>query len=712
MLRLIVLCFAILTTAAFSQSVSFGHKRYASKAFPTAQADLNGDGVLDLVTVGGNATGKTGFYVTLSNPDGSYQAPVFYTSPYAGGAVSIALGDFNRDGKVDVAEVESTSAYFIFLNRGNGTLSPSWNFSIPESSNYLITTADFNRDGKLDLVISDGVHGVLQLLYGSGYGTFSTPFKISSDFYVDNLLIGDYDSDGNADLATTWAHCDRGAGCATHIQIFYGDGKGGFSASTSINYAKDYYFNWSDDVNSDPFSDLYGYSGQSSSLRILYGNANRTFTVRDVPLTNPGTALQAVDLNGDGIKDLAVIETAANQSNVVVLLGKSDGSYQPEQIIYSNTRLAALLAERYNRDTKPDLMAWQSLDASNYNGNFEFLDNSTSGGFPSCNPPNASAGIAVCAPPRGGSVLAPVKIEVAAAFTSPVRKTEVWIDGVKLRESFNSYATYSFLDGSFNLGPGPHRADVFSAAYDNRLQHSTVSFNIGTTSSVQYDVSLFSYSGPSTTPVGEVTVNAAGVTTVELTKGAANATYTVQFCPAPANIYPTCSTVGSVSTNARGAVISTIAFPSGSWAGDFELLTGNTIEFATSVYQSNPSTYYATLLPDISVNGKGTWTQLPPGPPQAPLQSGSITMSAPGVMTIVLKGTIPNTSWSGSQCPLYQGSDCYAIQTGSQNPRFTTNSSGNATYTAGLISGLVEDIFYVSPNDNSHSGFVAGFTIP
>ena len=58
------------------------------------------------------------------------------------------LGDFNRDGKVDVAEVEQTSSYYIFLNKGDGTLLPSWNFSTGQGSlNINITTADFNHDG-------------------------------------------------------------------------------------------------------------------------------------------------------------------------------------------------------------------------------------------------------------------------------------------------------------------------------------------------------------------------------------------------------------------------------------------------------------------------------------------------------------------------------------------------------------------------------------
>jgi hypothetical protein len=117
-------------------------------------------------------------------------------------------------------------------------------------------------------------------------------------------------------------------------------------------------------------------------------------------------------------------------------------------------------------------------DGSYYDGNFEFLHNTTTGHFPSCAPPNAAKGIAVCSPANGGAVSSPVKFYFGAAFTSPLRKTEVWIDGVKRKESFNSYATYSFLKGSFKLVPGSHRADIYSATYDNLLQHVTVNFTV------------------------------------------------------------------------------------------------------------------------------------------------------------------------------------------------------------------------------------------
>jgi len=304
-----------------------------------------------------------------------------------------------------------------------------------------------------------------------------------------------------------------------------------------------------------------------------------------------------------------------------------------------------------------------------------------------------------------------VRFRIGADFTSPLRKTELWIDGAKVKESFNSYASYSFLDGSFTLSNGSHRADIYSAAYDNRLQHSTVNFNVGNPNSSQYDVSLFPGVGMNGTPQGQVTVDNAGVTTIQLSHGNPNTTYTVEFCPAPGQLYPNCFTVGSVGSDANGDINSTVPFPAGKWAGDFELVTNGNPQYATSLIQGVPSTYYATLQPDTTVNGKGTWLYQNAPPPQDPLQAGSVKLLSNGLVTIQLAGAKPSTDYYASQCPIFRGSSCYAVQQSNGNFTFTTDQSGNVTYTSPLGTNIPEDIFYID-NYNTGFGFIAGFSIP
>jgi hypothetical protein len=124
-----------------------------------------------------------------------------------------------------------------------------------------------------------------------------------------------------------------------------------------------------------------------------------------------------------------------------------------------------------------------------------------------------------------------------------------------------------------------------------------------------------------------------------------------------------------------------------------------------------PSTYYATLQPDTTVNGKGTWIYQNPPPPQDPLQTGFVKLTTQGLLTIQLTGAKPTTGYYGVQCPIYRGSSCYSIQQSNGNMIFTTNQSGNITYTSPLGTNIPEDIFYVD-NNNTYFGFIAGFSIP
>jgi hypothetical protein len=488
--RNVVLLFLLtFSVSSFGQNLKFGSKTFNEQGQePQAQGDLNGDGILDILAPGHSETlDKNGFEVILSNPDGTYQASSFYTSAYPGNPNVVTLGDFNGDGKVDVAEVESTHDYYIYLNSGTGTLRPSWNFATQAGLvNDQIATADFNHDGKLDLILSASGNGFLQfeILLGRGDGTFAAPVIFDPNAKGGRLLIGDFDSDGNADLASTFGNCDRGIGCFTNIRVYYGDGKGAFSSPIAIDYSDDYNAWISNDIDQDGHSDLIGSSGQSVAqpvVRILHGTSARTFAVQDVPLAMmlpQFTSFDVADFDGDGNKDIAVREDFNGRAALGILLAQAGGTYAPEQYVHRDSNdLRSILAGRYNADTKPDLLATVTLGGTG-GTLYEFLRNHTVGNFPACAPPKAPKGIQICAPKNGSRVLSPVAFHVGAAFTSPLRKTEVWIDGVKRQESFNSDATYSFLDGTFSLSPGPHRADIYSASFDNLLQHVTVNFTV------------------------------------------------------------------------------------------------------------------------------------------------------------------------------------------------------------------------------------------
>jgi len=128
-----------------------------------AVGDFNGDGKLDLVTgnINNNGNDDANISVLLGNGDGTFQSHVDYT--VGSYMLGMAVGDFNRDGKLDVVCVGSSPPQISMLRgNGDGTFQPVANTAIPitDQPSWLIT-ADVDGDDKLDLVATGGPGGVL-----------------------------------------------------------------------------------------------------------------------------------------------------------------------------------------------------------------------------------------------------------------------------------------------------------------------------------------------------------------------------------------------------------------------------------------------------------------------------------------------------------------------------------------------------------------------
>lgn len=170
-----------------------------------AAGDVDGDGVLDLVTVGGSKA-----YLLHGNGDGTFR--LARTVQIAALALEgVQLGDVNGDGRLDlVVPVPAVNSIQVLPGRGDGTFAFAIVSSIAGGEPLLTgtemaTLADLDDDGDLDLAAGGGLDRTVWILTGDGTGRFATEQRISAGPGFSGvarcILPLDLNGDGKPDLA-------------------------------------------------------------------------------------------------------------------------------------------------------------------------------------------------------------------------------------------------------------------------------------------------------------------------------------------------------------------------------------------------------------------------------------------------------------------------------------------------------------------------------
>lgn len=285
-----------------------------------AAADINGDGKLDLVTLGVNPSGPTpgtGFQVWIGNGDGTFQPPLTYaiTGYYAN---AMAVADLNSDGLPDIAISDAQGHVEIWNNNGSGAFVQTKSIALTYGSGGLIYAGHFDGTPRNSLAVFDGV-GVLSVLWNDGYENFTQTRLTVPQNSGSTINIGDLNQDGRDDILLAY-NCaqtyQNSPGCAA-VDVYYGEGNQTFIHRNLVT---------------------------DNSLQI--------------PLAYP----IAADVNGDGTADIVTESGGAGappddpQTGLYVWLGQPNGSYSQAPLFYHSTNHGdgALVAGDFNRDGMMD----------------------------------------------------------------------------------------------------------------------------------------------------------------------------------------------------------------------------------------------------------------------------------------------------------------------------------------------------------------------
>jgi len=306
-----------------------------------AVSDFNRDGKPDLAVANAFSNNVS---ILLGMGDGTFNAAVNYgTGTYP---LSVAAGDFNRDGNPDLAVANwSSDNVSVLLGVGNGTFNPAVTYAVGTGPTCL-AVGDFNRDGNPDLAVTNQTSNNVSILLGTGTGTFITSANYATGAIPIYAAVGDFNRDGNPDLAVA-------NGASDNISILLGVGNGTFNAA--VNYAIG--INPTSvavgDFNRDGKPDL-AIPFLDNNIAILFGNGDGTFNppVNYITGTCPASVTVG-DFNLDGITDLATVNRDSN--NASILLGRGDGTFNPAVNLATGETPFFVVAGDFNSDDYPDL---------------------------------------------------------------------------------------------------------------------------------------------------------------------------------------------------------------------------------------------------------------------------------------------------------------------------------------------------------------------
>jgi hypothetical protein len=425
-------------------------------------------------------------------------------TPWSG---SVAVGDFDRDGKPDVASIsgnDNGGLLVIYKGEPGGNLMQTEQYSFNNyNNNAWVYTADVNADGILDLIISKEFTPELEMWYGNGDGTFRFGQILQLNRPSPLIGVGDLAGSGCMDIAT-FEQDDTGSGSQIYLnncegsfstnsnlffvqapagtlnfaladfnrdgkldilyrtrdslQLFAGNGDGTFSHQKTSAFPAGVGTMTAGSFNRDSALDvavrIANPSGSSDTVYVLLNNGAGSFSLHST--IHAGTSMSAAepitaaDLNNDGVMDLVLADNGATKK-VSYLLNTGTGTFGPEFTAgTTNGPVALPILRKMNADSRTDIVAPSA-------SLFEMIATS---GRTNCAPPGSGSLVAkICTPTNGGTTATTLTVRAAGNSPAGVVRMVLFVDGVKKYDVWDDQ-----LVKTLTVPAGRHRITVW--AYD------------------------------------------------------------------------------------------------------------------------------------------------------------------------------------------------------------------------------------------------------